>query len=63
MSNRKNYNEQDVLNRISKKHDIQIVGRQIQELTGKKAKSDVGIGTKGKIDFLTKYCHYVHFYV
>ena len=58
---KKGYSEEDVLRSIRRKADLRIVGKQIQEL--KEGKGDVGNGTRGKIDFLIKYCGYVHYYV
>lgn len=57
----KNYVEHEVVYQLNKKADIRIVGKQIQEL--KDGKGDVGNGSKGKIDFLVKYCAYVHTFV
>jgi hypothetical protein len=57
----KGYVEHEVVSQLSKKADIRISGKQIQELS--EGKGDVGNGSKGKIDFLVKYCGYTHFYV
>lgn len=57
----KNYSEDQVVQQLNKKADIRIVGKQIQEL--KEGKGDVGNGSKGKIDFLIKYCGYIHMFV
>ena len=57
----KGYTEDGVLNDLRKKADLRVVGMQIQEI--KDGKGDVGNGTRGKIDFLTKFCGYTHFYV
>lgn len=54
----KDWIESDIANRLSKKNDIRIMGRNIYCLHGSKARGDIGIGSKGKIDFLTKYCGY-----
>lgn len=65
----KDYIEEKVVDQLKKKSDLRINGKQIMELMnepgpkGTSSKGDVGIHTKGKIDFLTKYCHYVHFHV
>lgn len=57
------YSEDEVLQALKKKHDLRIAGKQIQQLDGPGAKGDIGNGTKGKIDFLIKWCGYNHFYV
>lgn len=57
------YVEHQVIAELDRKADLRVVGKQIQEITGDRAKGDVGNGTKGKIDFLVKYCGYTHFYV
>jgi hypothetical protein len=63
------YNEEDVLKQLERKHDLRIYGKQIRELKrepgigGTTAKGDVGIKTRGKIDFLTNYRGYTHIYV
>lgn len=57
----RNYVEHEVVRQLNKKSDITIVGKQIKELS--KGKGDVGIRSRGKIDFLVKYCGYVHFFV
>lgn len=65
----KDYNEQDVVYQLNRKHDIRIYGKQILELKrfpgegGTSAKGDVGIKSRGKIDFLCGYMQYTHFYV
>lgn len=56
MKNR--YNELDVIKDLEKKHDIRVQGHNIWCLRGEKAKCDVGIKSKGKIDFLVTYCSY-----
>lgn len=55
------YQEDKVVAQINRKADINVNGRQIQEIIG--GKGDVGIGTKGKIDFLVNYCGFIHIYV
>lgn len=57
----KGYTEDQVLRSLKSKADLRIVGKQIQEL--KNGKGDIGNGTRGKIDFLVKYCGYVYFTV
>lgn len=57
----KGYQEYDIVAQISKKADLRVVGKQIQQL--RDGKGDIGNGTKGKIDFLVKWCGYTHFYV
>lgn len=59
----KNYVEHQVVAILSKKHDLRIIGNVIQELLPPASKSDVGIRSRGKIDFLKKYCGYRFKYV
>lgn len=59
----KDWKESDIANRLSKKNDVRIMGRTIYCLHGSKARCDLGIGNKGKIDFLTKYCNYTLIFV
>lgn len=54
----RNYVEHEVVAQLKKKHDIQISNGVISILTGNAAKNDIGIRSKGKIDFLRKYCKY-----
>ena len=51
---RKDYQEGTVVAQLREKNDIQITGNEIQILTGATQKSDIGIKSKGKIDFLQK---------
>lgn len=66
---KKQYNENDVVYLLNRKADIHIEGKMISELKrfpgqgGISSKGDVGIRSKGKIDFLTRYCGYVHVHV
>lgn len=66
---KKDYLENEVVTQLKKKSDLRIIGKQIQELMrdppegGTLSKGDVGIGSRGKIDFLVKYCGYAHFHV
>ena len=55
----KNHTEGSAVLALKDKNDIQIVGHEIQILTGKAQKGDLGIKSKGKIDFLTKNHGYV----
>jgi len=55
----RNYVEHEVVVQLKKKHDIQISNGIVSVLTGNSAKNDIGIRSKGKIDFLRKYCKYV----
>lgn len=57
----KGYVEHEVVAELNRKADVRIIGKQIQEL--KDGKGDVGNGSRGKIDFLVRYCGYVHFFV
>lgn len=61
----KNYTEMEVLGQLKRKADLQIRGKQIQENINpsKGAKGDVGIKSRGKIDFLVNYLGYVHIFV
>lgn len=59
----KEYSVEKVLNDLRKKSDIRVNGFQIQELKRDKSKGDIGIKTKGKIDFLTKFHNYTHIFV
>lgn len=63
MDNWKDYNEFDVATALERKHDIRIMGNTIQELLPPASKRDVGKGSRGKIDFLTKYRGYRHIWV
>lgn len=58
MSNKK-YNELVVVDQLRKKHDIRFHGNTILVLRGREAKCDLGIKTKGKIDFLVNFAGYV----
>lgn len=60
---RKDYVEHEVVKSLEKKHDIRILGNMIQELLPPASKSDVGIGSRGKIDFLRRYRGYRHVWV
>lgn len=55
----KNYEEGTVVAQLNKKNDLDIKGKQIQVIRTGHGKGDVGIRSKGKIDFLTNYCGYV----
>lgn len=65
----RNYNEAQVVDALNKKHDLKVKNGQIMELKthpgkgGTPSKGDVGIKSKGKIDFLTRYCDFTHFFV
>lgn len=63
MAVRKDYLEHEVVDSLNKKHDIRILGNMIQELQPPYSKGDVGIKSKGKIDFLKKYLRYRHVWV
>jgi hypothetical protein len=54
----KGYSESRVLSQLSKKNDINISGKRIIWNQGGNSKGDVGIGSRGKIDFLRNYCGY-----
>ncbi len=59
------FNEAVVIEQLQKKADIQITShnKHIQELKRERSKGDVGIKSKGKIDFLTRYKGWTHSYV
>lgn len=57
---RKHYDEASCIRSLSKKNSININGNCIKVLKGA---TDVGNGSWGKIDFLTKHCHYVCIFV
>lgn len=61
MTNKKGYDEQRVVDQLNRKHDLFIPrGRKnIFMLFGSSAKGDIGIKSKGKIDFLHKYHGYI----
>lgn len=65
MATRKNakYSEDEVARQLNKKHDVTIIGGIIYVLRGQKATNDLGIKSKGKIDFLTNYCGYRKMFV
>ena len=54
----RNYVEHEVVAQLNKKHDIKISNGVVSILTGSAAKNDIGIKSKGKIDFLQKHCRY-----
>jgi hypothetical protein len=43
---------------LSKKKDCKIMGTMIYRRVGKKQVHDLGNGSWGKIDFLTRHCHF-----
>ena len=59
-NNESKYDERSVVEQLKKKHDINIVSniKRIEILQEPRAKKDIGIKSKGKLDFLTKYCGY-----
>lgn len=59
----KDYVEHEVTALLEKKHDLRIVGNTIQEILPPASKGDVGIRSRGKIDFLKKYRGYRHVWV
>ena len=54
----KAYEEKDVVLSLNKKHDIKILGKTVSVLYGSMAKNDIGIKSRGKVDFLHHYCGY-----
>ncbi len=59
----KDYLDYQVAEQLGKKHDLRIVGNTIQELLPPASKGDVGIKSRGKMDFLRKYRGFRHLYV
>ena len=62
MKTHRNYVEHEVVNQLKKKNDLRIVNKTIKILN-QNGKGDIGIRSKGKIDFLTKYCGYQKLFV
>lgn len=60
MTKNKGYEEYEVVRNLNKKHDVKVNPEEhsIKMLYGKLAKGDVGIRSKGKIDFLVNYKGY-----
>jgi hypothetical protein len=56
----KNYDEEQVVRQLNKLHDvfIELGSGNIMLLFGNKAKGDVGIKSRGKIDFLVNFRGY-----
>lgn len=56
----RNYQEHEVVYSLNKKHDVKVSGthKQVFLLHGHQAVGDLGNKSKGKIDFLRKYCGY-----
>ena len=55
----KPYSEHEIVNHLSRKNDLRIgQNRDIQLLYGDSAKGDIGIRTRGKLDFLINHCGY-----
>lgn len=63
MAKNKDLLEHEVVKSLNKKHDIGIFGTKIMELQPPYSKGDVGIKSRGKIDFLRKYLGYTHIWV
>ena len=61
----RHYNESEVINALSKKHDVFIPAesKEVRVLKGHSASNDIGIKSKGKIDFLLHYCGYILVFV
>lgn len=65
----KNYNADEVVRQLSKKHDIRVNNdvKVVEVITGKDNKrpaaNDVGNGSWGKIDFLVNYCGWRQIFV
>jgi len=56
----RNYDEFNVVGTLNKKHDCRVSGanKKIEILKEPNGKGDIGNKSKGKIDFLSKYCGY-----
>jgi hypothetical protein len=52
------YAEAQVVRDLTKKADVQIIGKKIIINTSRNQKADIGIKSRGKIDFLTGSCGY-----
>lgn len=65
MSKHRNYNEETVVSQLNQKSDILIPrdSKRIYILFGNQARGDVGIKSRGKIDFLHKYHGYITLWV
>jgi len=65
MAKTRNYQEESVVNQLNQKSDILIPRdrKMIYILFGTQAKGDVGIKSRGKIDFLHTYHGYVKTWV
>ncbi len=59
----KDYLEHEVVEKLERKHDLRVVGNTIQELLPPASKGDVGIKSRGKIDYLKKFRGYRHVWV
>lgn len=64
---RKNYQVDEVLRGLARKHDVKVFGNSIQVLNGKNSSfpklGDLGNKSWGKIDFLKNYCGFKLFFV
>lgn len=56
----RNYEETSVVHALNQKHDCRVSGanKKIEILKEPNGKGDIGNKSKGKIDFLSKYCGY-----
>ena len=63
MKGKGKYDESTVVSQLQQKHDIRIQGNNIFCLRGSEAKCDVGIKSRGKIDFLVNFCGYFFTFV
>lgn len=59
----RNYNEYEVVKSLSKKNDLFIDTRKRVVYHLKEGKGDVGVGSKGKIDYLCNYQDYHEIFV
>lgn len=57
------FEETKVVIDLNKKADLRVEGGQIKEMLPPHSKGDVGIKSRGKIDFLIKYKNYTYMYV
>jgi len=65
---RKDYNVDEVLSLLRRKHDCRVTGKRVEILNGQGEKpanrqNDLGNGTHGKIDYLVNHCGYSRSYV
>lgn len=57
------YTELQVVEQLQRKADIRISGNNVMIMSGDRAKGDIGIKSRGKIDFLVNHCGYFYTFV